>query len=196
VTTFHIFYKSKTISFMAHIKLDPSLPGILAPLALRPDLRKALSEFTEILMRGENTLTRGERELIGAYVSSENGCFFSENSHGSLAQHYLQCDANFIEQVKKDHQSTNLSHRLKALLTIAGSVQKGGENVTSEQIAVAKKAGATDLEINDTVLIASLFSMFNRYVDGLNTWAPQDKASYQEHAPMRAEQGYARFDRE
>ena len=179
---------------MAHIQLDPSLPGILGPLALRPDLRKALSGFTEILMRGENTLSRGERELIGMYVSAQNDCFFCENSHGSLAQHYLQCNADLIEQVKKDYQSTSISDKLKALLTIAGSVQRGGKNVTSDQIAIAKKAGATDLEINDTVLIASLFCMFNRYVDGLDTWAPQDKASYLEHAPMRAEKGYDRFD--
>ena len=180
---------------MAHIQLDPTLPGILGPLALRPDLRKALSGFTEILMRGENTLTRAERELIGTYVSALNDCFFCENSHGSLVQHYLQCDASFIEKVKSDYQSTDLSDKMKSLLTIAGSVQKGGKNVTSEQIVIAKKAGATDLEINDTVLIASLFCMFNRYVDGLDTWAPQDKASYLEHAPMRAEQGYDRFDK-
>jgi uncharacterized peroxidase-related enzyme len=181
---------------MAHIQLDPTLPGILGPLALRPDLRKALSGFTEILMRGENTLTRGERELIGTFVSAQNDCFFCENSHGSLAQHYLQCDTDFIEKVKNDYQSTSISDKLKALLTIAGSVQKGGKHVTSEQIAIAKNTGATDLEINDTVLIASVFCMFNRYVDGLDTWAPQDKTSYAEHAPMRAEQGYARFDKD
>jgi uncharacterized peroxidase-related enzyme len=179
---------------MAHIKLDPTLPGILGPLALRPELRKSLCVFTDQLMRGENTLTRGERELIGAYVSSLNDCFFCEQSHGSLAQHYLQCDMNFIEDIKKDFQSMPLTEKLKALLAIAGSVQKSGKSVTTAQIETAKNAGATDLEINDTVLIASVFCMFNRYVDGLDTWAPQDKESYVIIAPLRAEQGYNRFD--
>jgi len=179
---------------MPHIKLDPSLPGILGPLALRPELRKSLSTFTEQLMRGENTLTRGERELIGTYVSALNDCFFCENSHGSLAQHYLQCDLDFIEQIKKDYLSAPITDKLKALLTIAGSVQKSGKSVTTQQVEVAKAAGATDLEINDTVLIASVFCMFNRYVDGLDTWAPSDKDSYLKIAPQRAEQGYARFD--
>ncbi len=179
---------------MPHIKLDPSLPGILGPLALRPDLRKSLSTFTEQLMRGENTLTRGVRELIGTYVSALNDCFFCENSHGSLVQHYLECDLNFIEQIKKDYLSAPISDKLKALLAIAGSVQKSGKSVTTAQIESAKAAGATDLEINDTVLIASVFCMFNRYVDGLDTWAPPDKDSYLKIAPQRAEQGYARFD--
>jgi len=179
---------------MAHIKLDPTLPGILGPLALRPELRKSLATFTDQLMRGDNTLSRGERELIGAYVSNLNECFFCEQSHGSLAQHYFQCEITFIEDIKRDVMSAPISEKLKALLTIAGSVAKSGKSVTADQVEAAKKSGATDLEINDTVLIASLFCMFNRYVDGLDTWAPQDKESYIKHAPMRAEQGYSRFD--
>lgn len=179
---------------MAHINLDPTLPGILGPLALRPELRKSLSEFTEQLMRGENSLSRGERELIGTYVSALNECFFCEQSHGSLTQHYLQCDSSVIENIKTEYLSAPISEKLKALLTIAGSVQQGGKQVTTAQVEKAKAVGATDLEINDTVLIASLFCMFNRYVDGLDTWAPQDKESYHQHAPQRAEQGYARFN--
>ena len=54
-----------------------------------------------------------------------------------------------------------------------------------------KELGATDREIHDTVLIAAAFCMFNRYVDGLNTWAPQDRQLYVERAKMRADDGYA-----
>ena len=80
-----------------------------------------------------NTLTRGERELIGAYVSSENDCFFCQNVHGAMAQHYFECDMQFIDDIKKDYRSTPISDKLKSLLAIAGSVQKGGKYVTSEQ---------------------------------------------------------------
>jgi len=73
-------------------------------------------------------------------------------------------------------------------------VQKGGKYVTTEQIEHAKNAGASDKEIHDTVLIAAAFCMFNRYVDGLNTWAPQDRQVYVDRAPMRAEEGYANID--
>ena len=133
-----------------------------------------------------NTLSRGDREMIGAYVSSENDCFFCQNVHGAMAQHYYQNDMPFIDAIKKDFQRADISEKLKSLLTIAGSVQKGGKNVTQEQIEKAKKHGATDREIHDTVLIAAAFCMFNRYVDGLNTWAPQDRQVYVDRAPMRA----------
>ena len=83
---------------------------------------------------------------------------------------------------------------MKALLSIAGSVQKSGKSVTEQQIDEARSKGATDREIHDTVLIAAAFCMYNRYVDGLGTWAPQDRQFYIDRAPVRAEEGYIDYD--
>jgi uncharacterized peroxidase-related enzyme len=175
---------------MPHISLPEGIPGIRGPLSIRPDIARPLSEFTETLMRGENSLSRSERELIATVVSSLNDCFYCENSHGGVAQHYLQCDTAFVDKVKKDFMSANLSDKMKSLLSIAASVQKGGKHVTEDQIAKAKSIGITDREIHDTVLIAAAFCMFNRYVDGLNTWAPTDKNFYIDRAKHAAELGY------
>lgn len=180
---------------MAHIQLPEGLPGIRGPMAFRPETAKPMNELAEILLRDDNnTLTRGERELIGAYVSSLNDCFFCQHVHGALAQHYMQCDTQLIDEIKKDFESTSISAKMKALLSIAASVQKGGRSVTEEQINNAKAAAASDKEIHDTVLISAAFCMFNRYVDGLATWAPPDKEVYIQRAKMRAEEGYLHFD--
>jgi len=180
---------------MPHIDLQNELPGIRGLMAFRPDTAAPLSALAEILLRDDNnTLSRGERELIGAYVSSLNDCFFCQNVHGAMAQHYMQCDIQFIDNIKKDFLSSNISDKMKALLAIAGSVQKSGKHVIAEQIDHARELGATDREIHDTVLIAAAFCMFNRYVDGLGTWAPQDRQVYVERAPRRAEEGYIDFD--
>lgn len=177
---------------MAHIDLGNDLPGIRGPMAYRPETAKPLNELAEVLLHDENnTLSRGEREMIGAYVSSLNDCFFCQNVHGSMAQHFFGCDMQTIDSIKKDYSNTSISEKLKALLAIAGSVQKGGKFVTPEQIDNARQRGATDKEIHDTVLIAAAFCMFNRYVDGLNTWAPQDRQLYVERAKMMADEGYA-----
>jgi hypothetical protein len=45
-------------------------------------------------------------------------------------------------------------------------------------------------EIHDTVLIAAAFCMYNRYVDGLATWAPSDLAAYRQRAAHVGENGY------
>ena len=179
---------------MAHIDLQNDYPGIRGPMAFRPETAGPLNDLAEVLLRGENSLTRGERELIAAYVSSLNDCYFCQHIHGGLAQHYLDCNTDFIDAVKADFISSEVSNKMKALLWIAASVQKGGRYVTTNQVETARSVGATDMEIHDTVLIAAAFCMFNRYVDGLATWAPQDRNYYINRAPQRAEEGYAHYD--
>src|SRR5882762_10431504 len=123
---------------MPHITLDAQLPGIRGPMAFRPETAKPLNMLAEILLRCENSLSRGDRELIATYVSSLNDCFFCQNAHGGIAQHYLQCDMPFIDAVKTDYSSTTIPDKLKSLLSIAGSVQRGGKNVTPGQIEKAR----------------------------------------------------------
>ena len=86
------------------------------------------------------------------------------------------------------------SAKLKALLAIAGKVQQGGKNVLPADIDRARQEGATDREIHDAVLIAAAFCMYNRYVDGLATWAPRDAAAYRPMGARMAEVGYIRED--
>jgi uncharacterized peroxidase-related enzyme len=179
---------------MPYINLPEGLPGIRGLMAFRPETAKPLNELAEILLRADNSLTRGDRELIATFVSSLNDCFFCQNAHGGIAQYYMQCDMQFIDEVKRDYKGAAISGKLKALLSIAESVQKGGKQVTEDQIIKARELGATDREIHDTVLIAAAFCMFNRYVDGLTTWAPLDRDIYVKRGKQRAEEGYLNFD--
>ena len=179
---------------MAHIEVPDNLPGIRGLLAFRPEMTDPLRGFMEILMRGENSLSRGERELIATYVSHLNDCLFCQSSHGATAEYYLQCDVGFIDQVKRDAESADLSDKMKVLLSIAARVQQGGRNVSHQLIAKAKAIGVTDYEIHDTVLIAAAFCMFNRYVDGLDTWQPSDPEFYRKGVKERAEAGYTNYN--
>ncbi|WP_184546557.1 carboxymuconolactone decarboxylase family protein [Mucilaginibacter sp. FT3.2] len=176
---------------MAHIELNNDLPGIRGLMYYSPDTEKPLNALAEVLLRDDNnSLSRGERELIATYVSYLNDCFFCQNVHGAVAGHYLNCNIDEIDAVKADFTSADLSPKIKTLLAVAGSVQKGGKQVTTGQVDAARNEGATDKEIHDTVLIAAAFCMFNRYVDGLGTWAPQDRQIYIDRAAERAEVGY------
>ena len=181
---------------MAHIILPEGLPGILGPMAVSPETTKALCALAEVLLRGPNTLTSAERELIATYVSSRNECRFCELSHGAAAAEHLGGDYDLVDRVKCDYSATEISAKLKALLAIAGKVQKGGKQVTAEDVEWARELGASDGEIHDTVLIAAAFCMFNRYVDGLDTWQPADPAAYREMGRRMASVGYVRRNRE
>jgi uncharacterized peroxidase-related enzyme len=174
---------------MPHISLPEGLPGISSGFAFRPETAKPMRELAHVLLHGPNSLTPAERELIATYVSSQNDCFFCQTSHGAAAAAHLGNDA-VVQQIKTDYLQAGVSDKLKALLVIAGQVQKGGKNVTSESVEKARSLGATDLEIHDTVLIAAAFCMYNRYVDGLATWQPTDPAMYSTMGEHLATHGY------
>jgi hypothetical protein len=57
----------------------------------------------------------------------------------------------------------------------------------------AKAVGATDREIHDTVLIAALFCLYNKYVDGLASVTPDDPAFYGRLADRIVHHGYGRL---
>jgi uncharacterized peroxidase-related enzyme len=175
---------------MPHVELPPGLPGILGPMAYSPETARPLNELAEILLRGPSTLSSAERELIATYVSSQNDCHFCQSSHGAAAAHHLGGDDELVAAVKLDPASADVSPKLKTLLRIAGKVQRGGKEVAEADVEAAREQGATDKEIHDTVLIAAAFCMYNRYVDGLATWAPEEPEAYAETGRRLAEEGY------
>jgi uncharacterized peroxidase-related enzyme len=175
---------------MPHISLPEGLPGILGPMAFRPETAKPLNQLADILLRGPSTLSPGERELIATYVSARNDCFFCQTIHGAVAAHHLGGNEQLVRDVKMAAAGAAISEKLKALLAIAGKVQTGGKSVLPEDVERARQQGATDLEIHDTVLIAAAFCMYNRYVDGLATWAPEDAERYREQGARLAREGY------
>jgi uncharacterized peroxidase-related enzyme len=181
---------------MPHIPLRSDLPGIRAAMAFRPETARPLNALVEILLQGENTLTRSERELITTYVSSRNCTQYCHNIHGAIAAAHLGGDEALVKQVKTDFTQAAISPKLKALLHIAGKVQQDGKLVTAADVEAARKVGATDLEIHDTVLIAAAFSMYNRYVDGLGTEQPEDEAFYRERGKRVAREGYVKVSEE
>jgi uncharacterized peroxidase-related enzyme len=181
---------------MPHIKLPEGLQGIRSAMAFRPETAKPLNELAEALLHAPNSLPQGDRELIATYVSSLNDCYFCQTVHGSIAAACLNDDHDLVKRVKADFQAAEISDKLKALLVIAAKVQKGGKNVTTADVEAARAQGATDLEIHDTVLIAAAFCMYNRYVDGLDTWQPRDEALYRERGKKTAREGYVSMSRE
>lgn len=175
---------------MPHIALPEGFAGITSGFAFRPETAKPMRELAEILLRGPNTLTSAEREMIATFVSSRNQCTFCQNSHRAAAAHHLEGDYAIVDAVSRDFETAPISPKLKALLAIAAKVQENGRLVTGADVGRARAEGATDIEIHDTVLIAAAFSMFNRYVDGLATFTPPDPGAYHEAGRRMAREGY------
>ena len=178
---------------MPHIKLNnEQLPGIAGLFDYRPDTAAILRTFAETLLRGESSLSSGDRELIAATVSNENDCTFCHLSHTAAAMTHHETKENLSNVIKSDFANFDIEPKLKALLQIAKKVRISGKEVKTEDILSAKNEGATDREIHDTVLIAAAFCMFNRYVDGLNTNASDNLLDYVKMGENMAKNGYSK----
>jgi len=177
---------------MPYIPLEEHLPGITGLLEYSKDTAAPIRELTQILLRGPSTLTEGERELIATVVSHRNECTFCTTAHTAAAD-ILLGEEDTAAKVKQDITTAPVSDKMKTLLAIAAQVQGSGKNVTAEMVQKAKDAGATDIEIHDTVLIAALFCLYNRYVDGLATVTPTDPAFYKSLGERLKNNGYSRL---
>jgi uncharacterized peroxidase-related enzyme len=175
---------------MAYIKVDEGIPGIRSLALFRPETGKHLYALVQVLLRGDSPLTEAERELIAAYVSSLNECMFCKYSHAATAEFLFKDQKKIVNIVFHDFRKAPISDKMKSLLHIAGKVQRSGKQVTSGDIAEARKYGAVDRDIHDTVLIAATFCMLNRYVDGLDSLTPTDPVEYEAMGKRLGENGY------
>ncbi len=177
---------------MPYIPLEEHLPGITGLLEYRKDCAAPIRNLTQLLLRGPSSLSEAERELIATIVSHRNQCKFCTTAHTAAAD-LLLGEKNTTDEIKQNINTAQISEKMKSLLVIASLVQQSGKYVTADVINNAKNAGATDLEIHDTVLIAALFCLYNRYVDGLATAMPEKPEYFQSLAERLVNHGYTRL---
>lgn len=175
---------------MTYITTNIPQPGIVELLFYKGATGKALSRLAHTLLHGPSQLSPGERELIASYVSNLNHCEFCHESHSASANVHLNDRGAAVTALKLSTVNAPVSDRMKALLQIAAKVQVGGKEVKPEHIEEARKAGASDEDIHDTVLVAAAFCMYNRYVDGLGTNLPDTKDEYADMGKRMAKVGY------
>ncbi|MFF1961995.1 carboxymuconolactone decarboxylase family protein [Streptomyces sp. NPDC058220] len=176
---------------MPHIAIGNDHPGIRGLMFLRPDTAAPLNHLANVLLRAPASLSRGERELIAAYVSRLNETPFCAGTHGAAAAAQLDGGPEAVAADLTAPQDAPVSPRLRALLAIAAEVQAAARPVTDEAVAAARAAGAEDSDIHDTVLIAAAFCMYNRYVSCLATDIPTQDDYYAQAADRIVTDGYA-----
>ena len=85
-------------------------------MAFSPKTASPMGELANLLLRSDEGLSIAERELIGAYVSYLNDCFYCQQSHGAIAVCYLDGNTELVEQVKTDYANAAISDKLKVIL--------------------------------------------------------------------------------
>lgn len=175
---------------MPHITLPEGIPGIVGPMLAYPETATPLNALAEALLRGPSSLSSAEREMIATFVSNGNECYFCTQTHAAAAREHFGTQRHLVDLVLGDRATAPVTPKLRALLDIADKVRRDGRLVKAEDVEKARAEGADDKAIHDTVLIAAAFCMFNRYVEGLATWAPRDQDLYDRTGAMLANEGY------
>ncbi|MBL8866175.1 MAG: carboxymuconolactone decarboxylase family protein [Planctomycetia bacterium] len=175
---------------MPHVSLSTDAPGIIGLLNEFPHSEKPINHLCQAVMRGDASLSLAERELIATHVSAGNECRFCRESHAATARHLLGDQCHLVTGMIDHPEDPPMDAKMRALLHIAGKVRIDGKLVTTDDVAAARQAGADDRAIHDTVLIAAMFCMFNRYVDGLGTIQPDDSTVYEVIGERIATKGY------
>ena len=176
----------------------PEAPGIRAAIGLTPALGAHLLGLADALLVDDfpgATISRGEREMLAEAVSAANDCFFCMDSHGAHAAAALEKDGAtdmlpLVEEIKIG-SIEKFSPKMRALIQIARTVGRAARELTADDVARAKAAGASDGDVQLAVLIAAGFSMYNRMVDGLRARTPADLDVYRTRAVQIAEHGYS-----
>jgi uncharacterized peroxidase-related enzyme len=177
---------------MPHIPLQEDLPGIRGLLAFKPATGVRIAQLIHELLRGSGPLSVIEREQIAVHVSQLNECEFCARSHAAAVRHLDPGTVPGAQSASDATGEMRQGSKLQALLRLAEAVARRGGRITDEQVAAARRAGAGDEEIHDTVLIAAAFCMLNRYVDGLGAVTPHDDAAYDAMGMQMAAHGYLR----
>jgi uncharacterized peroxidase-related enzyme len=176
----------------------PDAPGILTALRLTPNLGIHLRGLADELLVNEfpgTTLVRAEREMLATATSAANDCFYCMDSHGAFATALLE-GAGEAERVPlidvlKDKSSDGFDDKMRALLHIARTVRGEPRDLTAADVAAAHAAGASDADVQLAVLIASAFSMYNRFVEGFRARTPPSAEVYRDRAGEIAAHGYS-----
>lgn len=171
------------------IQTNNQLPGIQNALLYSPKTAAPLNVLIETLLRTDDGLSRGERELIFAAVSRINGCAFCYGVHSQMAALQLRNGADIVAAFEKGDV---LSSRLTNLVQLARVVAVNDHSYYDLTIQGCLNSDdpLTDREVHDAVLCASAAAMLNRYVEALNAPYPTDAGFFRQTAERLVQRGY------
>jgi len=90
----------------------------------------------------------------------------------------------------KDHRTAPINDTMKAILTLVEKASLSSPDITANDIAQARAAGASEEMIYDAITVCSLFVFYNTWVDACGVAAMNDEG-YLASGSRLAARGYA-----
>ncbi|MEO1019798.1 MAG: peroxidase-related enzyme [Pseudomonadota bacterium] len=151
---------------MAYLSYTKDMQGVADVFLRDADLYAPLLQFIEGVMTRPSDLTKAEREMIAAHVSSRNGCDFCVGAHRwTLAA--MKVDWQTIDALQHGPDSEDLPSRLRVMLRYAEKLTDAPGQMNQNDSAALTAAGWSEQAIEDAINVVALFNYVNRLVDAL-----------------------------
>jgi len=174
---------------MPFVSFLPDDAGMRDIIMSRPEQMGPFSQLAHALMRGPSSFTEGERELIGAFVSSTNDCPFCAGLHAATASHF-NIPESTLQALASDLETAPVDERLRPVLRYVEKLTKTPYRMTQADADAVLAAGWDESALSDMVLICALFNMANRVVDGHGVDRATPREKLEEAGQRLAEFGY------
>lgn len=146
----------------SHLGDDASIGDILFA---QPDRYGPLLAFANNVMRGDGDLAPETRELLAAFVSGLNDCTFCHGVHMAVAERF-GVDPLVLTALLADETQAKIDDALKPIFGFARKLAISPSKIVETDRLAVLDAGHSENTLSDVVAVVSLFSFFNRLVDG------------------------------
>ena len=127
-----------------------------------PLLRVNWDKVKALMMQGD--LSRKTKEAIAVLVSKDNSCSYCVAAHTAALRSIGVTDEE-IEIIENDIEKSDFTEKERGLITFARNANKDPNRIRDEEFECLKKAGATESEIVEAlVLWSSLQHLINFWI--------------------------------
>jgi uncharacterized peroxidase-related enzyme len=168
----------------------PSLPADASTrhvFTAHPEIYSHLASISEAILRGPSPLTPGQRELIGAYVSSLNSCQYCYGGHRAAAE-LSGIAPQTIDGLIQDLATAPVDGKLRPILAFVKKLTLTPTRMTQADADAVFAAGWDEKALHSAIAVCCLFNFMNRLVDGHGIEA--DRAGFAERGRRHVEMGY------
>jgi len=138
------------------------IPNVFLAFARRPAEWRAFFAYHDALMlKGEGSLTKGDREMIVTTTSAANQCLYCVVAHGALLRIYEKKPL-VADQVAVNHRKADITPRQRAMLDFAMKVNQRSHAIEDADFAALHAHGFDDEDIWDIAAITAFFGLSNR----------------------------------
>ena len=170
----HSFGTKALFVFIRAVSRQPVL-DVVKLVNYRPDFYgKPMSKVTQEAMRGPSAWSVGDRELMAAFIASNNQCEFCTKAHSAVAQRAYG-SGNSVAAALSDLDAAKISEPLRATLQILGKLTRE-HTVTADDMRAVLAAGASRQQIEDALAVCFSFNVIGRLADAFGFAVPGPEA--------------------